>query len=135
MVYNYTKPRGPVAASNRGPGPCYDLPPLTGRAGHDPRSVHARAPAFPFGIHHHRPTDDGSPGPVHFPDPKIYRDGPDGSPRYSLYARRRELTAFSVPGPGTYAPERAGPLTRHKPPAFSFGITYPPVAGDQTPGL
>ena len=50
--YNYTKPRGPVAAMYGSPGPCYALPGLVGQPNHDPRSVHNMAPSYPFGIRH-----------------------------------------------------------------------------------
>ena len=50
--YNYTKPRGPVAAMYSSPGPCYALPGLVGQPNHDPRSVHNKGPSYPFGIRH-----------------------------------------------------------------------------------
>ena len=96
MVYNYTKPRGPVAAMYSSPGPCYALPGLVGQIGHDPRSVHFKGPAYAFGIRHGKFSDDCSPGPCYFPDAKIYRDGRDGTPHYSLYGRHQELTSFKV---------------------------------------
>jgi len=96
MVYPYTKPRGPIAAMYSSPGPCYQLPGLVGQPKHDPRSVHSKGPAYPFGIKHGKFADDCSPGPAHLPQAKMYRDGQDGTPHYSLYARRRDLTRYST---------------------------------------
>lgn len=50
MVYNYTIPRGPIAPMFSSPGPAYKLPGLVGQPGHDPRSVHEKKPAYPFGM-------------------------------------------------------------------------------------
>ena len=42
-MYEYTKPRKPIAAMYNSPGPCvYGLPTLVGREKHDPRSVHSK---------------------------------------------------------------------------------------------
>lgn len=92
MVYQATVPRGPIAAMYGSPGPIYVLPGLVGQPRHDPRSVHSKAPAYPFGKRHGKFADDCSPGPAHLPHAKIYRNGMDGSPHYSLYGRRKDLT-------------------------------------------
>lgn len=134
MVYNYTKPRGPIAAMYSSPGPCYALPGLVGQIGHDPRSVHMKGPAYPFGIRHGKFSDDCSPGPCYLPDPKIYRDGRDGTPHYSLYGRHRELTRFKVPGPGTYSPEKSGPSAYYTPPHYTFGMRHMSRKLDNIPG-
>ena len=62
MVYKYTKPRGPLAATYSSPGPCYGLPGLVGQQHHDPRSLYCRGPAFVFGTRHSGLTADSSPG-------------------------------------------------------------------------
>ncbi|KAK2188776.1 hypothetical protein NP493_123g07013 [Ridgeia piscesae] len=134
MVYNYTKPRCPIAAMYSSPGPCYALPGLVGQTGHDPRSVHFKGPAYPFGIRHGKFQDDCSPGPCYFPDPKIYRDGKDGTPHYSLYGRHPELSRFKVPGPGTYSPEKSGPSAYYAPPNYTFGMKHMSRKLDQIPG-
>lgn len=134
MVYNYTKPRQPIAAMYSSPGPCYALPGLVGQIGHDPRSVHMKGPAYPFGIRHGKFQDDCSPGPCYLPDPKIYRDGRDGTPHYSLYGRHRDLTRFKVPGPGTYSPEKSGPSAYYTPPHYTFGMRHMSRKLDNIPG-
>lgn len=123
MVYNYTKPRGPIAAQYNSPGPSYALPSLVGYRQHDPRSAHTRAPAFPFGTQHTRTTSSFGPGPsAYYPDPRILRDGPDGSPRYSLYSRQKDQTQREQsPGPGAYGVDRGMAHTRERSPAFSIG--------------
>lgn len=135
MVYNYTKPRQPIAAMYPGPGPCYNLPSLVGYQEHDPRSVHTRGPAYQFGVHHSQHSNTVGPGPSgYFPDSKIYRDGPDGSPRYSLYGRRRDLTPFKTPGPGAYSTDKGESQTRGRPPSFSLGASLPTRKLDNSPG-
>ena len=134
MVYEYTKPRAPIAAMFGSPGPCYGLPNLCGSNIHDPRSVHGKAPAYSFGIKHGKLSDDCSPGPCHMPNKKIYRDGADGTPHYSLYARYRELSQFKTPGPGAYSPEKAGPSSHHHHPAYPFGTRHKHRKSDNTPG-
>jgi len=133
MVYNYTKPRGPIAAMYSSPGPCYALPGLVGQKLHDPRSVHYRGPSYPFGIRHGKYRDDCSPGPCYYPDSKIYRDGRDGTPHYSLYSRPRDGTMFKTPGPGAYQPENAGPSSTIQAPKYSFGSRHRHRRSDNTP--
>lgn len=132
-MYDYTKPRGPIAAHYSSPGPCYKLPGLIGQPSHDPRSVHYRGPAYPFGIRHGKMRDDCSPGPAHLPERKVYKDGRDGTPHYSLYARRSDLTMFKTPGPGSYAPERSGQNAHYRHPAYSFGSRTAMRRNDKTP--
>lgn len=134
MVYEYTKPRGPIAAMYSSPGPCYHLPGLVGQTTHDPRSVHGKRPAYSFGIRHGRWADDCSPGPCYYPDCKVYRDGKDGTPKYSLYARQNDPSLFNPPGPGAYTPESAGPTSKPRPAAYSFGTRHRHRSTDHTPG-
>ncbi|PAA75561.1 hypothetical protein BOX15_Mlig016592g2 [Macrostomum lignano] len=131
MVYNYTKPRGPVAAMYSSPGPKYGLPGLVGHPHHDPRSVHNRGPAYPFGVRHGKYADDSSPGPCYMPQEKTYRDGRDAAPQFSLYGRPRDSTAFSAPGPGAYRPEAT---SMDKAPSYSFGMRHQQFRTDNTPG-
>ena len=98
MVFTETKPRGPISAMHSTPGPVYLLPGLVGSTFHDPRSVHSKQPAYSFGLRHGKYKDDSSPGPCYFPNPKISRTGKDGTPHYSLYARRGDLKGDLCPG-------------------------------------
>lgn len=131
--YNYTRPRQPIAAMFSSPGPCYGLPGLVGQQNHDTRSIHRKYPGWHFGIRHGKFRDDCSPGPCYFPDSKIYRDGKDGTPHYSLHSRNQDLKGFAAPGPGAYCPEATGPSSKKMPPAFSFGIRHRSRMTDQTP--
>lgn len=134
MVYNYTKPRVPIAAQYGSPGPAYALPSLFGYREHDPRSVHTRQPAYPFGVQHADLSTNCGPGPAkYYPDTRVHRDGPDGSPRYSLYGRRKDLEPFKTPGPGTYSTDAGSNRTSEKSPAYSFGATFPPLNVDSNP--
>jgi len=119
--FGTTKPRGPIAAMYCSPGPAYGLPSLVGQNTHDPRSVHRKGPAYPFGVRHGKFKDDCSPGPCYLPQSKYYRDGMDGTPHYSLYSRNADLTAFKTPGPGSYNNEVNGGQTCYSAPRFSFG--------------
>ncbi|CAL1542956.1 unnamed protein product [Lymnaea stagnalis] len=129
-----TKPRGPIAAMYNSPGPCYALPTLVGQPGHDFRSVHQKKPAWVFGIRHGKFQDDCSPGPCYLPTSKYYRDGPDGTPHYSLHDRHKDLTSFKTPGPGAYKPESAGAQAVKCPPKYSFGLRHRSRRTDDTPG-
>ena len=132
--YNYTKPRGPIAAMYHSPGPIYGLPGLVGHNTHDPRSVHDKRPAYSFGIRHGKFRDDCSPGPCYNPNNKLYRDGMDGTPHYSLYSRPKDCTSFKPPGPGSYSPERSGQSAYRRDPAYSFGLKHRSRRTDDTPG-
>ena len=133
MVYNYTKPRAPIAAMMTGPGPSYGLPGLVGQNTHDPRSVHGKNPAYSFGIKHGRLTDDCSPGPAYLPSAKIFRDGKDGTPHYSLYSRPHDVRPFSTPGAGAYSPEKVGPQAYFHHPQYSFGTRHRSRRSDDVP--
>jgi len=134
MVYNYTKPRGPIAAQYRSPGPCYGLPGLVGQQQHDPRSVHFKGPSYIFGIKHGKFRDDCSPGPCYNPNPYITRSGKDGTPHYSVYGRQRDTSYFKTPGPGAYCPENAGASAKGRlAPAYSFGSRHGNRRTDSSP--
>ena len=135
MVYNYVKPRAPIAAMYSSPGPCYALPGLMGQKQHDPRSEHFRGPSYPFGIRHGKFKDEAGPGPSYYPNPKYTRVGPDGVPHYSLYSRYRSMTQFMTPGPGAYSPEHVGPQAHYRAPSYIFGIRHRNRRTDDTPGI
>lgn len=139
MVHNSTKPRGPIAADYNSPGPCYGLPSLVGQTGHDPRSVHSRAPAYAFGHRHASEGSASGPGPASYlPDPKVQRTGRVGTPAFSLIGRHDTGSAASraSPGPGAYSPELAGPTSRRSAtPAFSFGSRHQRRSLSETPGI
>lgn len=107
----------------RGPGPArYGLPSLTGSVGHSPSKY--TLPAYSFG----RKVGlggifkkDFSPGPVHYIDPAVTYRGRDGTPRYSISGRHRDLEPFKAPGPGAYAPEKKPVQGEKSAPAYSMG--------------
>ena len=61
-----------------------------------------RNPAFSFGTRHAKFTNDCSPGPGYLVPANITKHGVDGTPKYSLYGRYKDLNAFKNPGPGKY---------------------------------
>ncbi|XP_062860938.1 ciliary microtubule associated protein 1B [Trichomycterus rosablanca] len=125
-------PRGPIAATYRGPGPKYGLPGATGLNDHDPRKC--KAPAFSFGTRHRDLNSGCSPGPGYLIPSNITRAGRDGTPAYSLYSRPKELQPFPTPGPGRYRPEKAGKTTFISAPAYSLSARTKLFRNDQTPG-
>ena len=135
MVYQETKPRGPVAAAYNSPGPVYQLPGSIGYVDHDPRSTMERRPAYAFGVHHGKLRDDAGPGPKYYPDPKYSRHGPECNYKYSLYGRPKELKSWakSTPGPGAYSPEVNSTVSPSSP-RYSFGYKTNLRGSDANPG-
>ena len=136
MVYEYTKPRAPIAAMYVRPGPAgYGLPTLVGAQTHDPRSVHGKRPAWIFGIKASAfKNNDASPGPVYLPNFKVTRYGQDGTPMYSVYGRIKSPQFFQPPGPGAYSPEKAGPSAAPASPRYSLGPRTRLRFTDSAPG-
>ena len=134
--YPYTKPRGPIMAMFKSPGPVYKLPSLCGHANHEFTSTKVRNPAWQMGIKHGKITADSSPGPVHYPDVRFNRYGKDGAPRFSLYSRHKDLKGIRsvAPPPGTYSPEKSGPSAAPRAPAYSLGSRSSYRSRDQVPG-
>ncbi|XP_036286033.1 outer dense fiber protein 3B [Pipistrellus kuhlii] len=100
------RPRGPIAALYRSPGPKYKLPSNTGYLLHDPSR--ARAPAFSFGLRLPKQLESFGPGPGYLVPARMTARGPDCSPAYSIHGRQRLAAPSVTPGPGRYFPERAG---------------------------
>uniref|UniRef100_A0A8I3PZ20 Ciliary microtubule associated protein 1B n=3 Tax=Canis lupus TaxID=9612 RepID=A0A8I3PZ20_CANLF len=127
------RPRGPIAALYRGPGPKYLLPPNTGYTLHDPSRP--RAPAFSFGARLPPPRTFCGPGPGHLVPARMTVRGPDGSPAYSIHGRPRPAAPLLTPGPGRYFPERAGNATYPSAPRHSIAPrNWGAHAEQQTPG-
>lgn len=104
------RPRGPISAAFKSPGPKYALPSALGGLGaggavatHDPRKI--IAPSYSFGVKHKAFLNNNSPGPKFMVSSSLTRNGMEGSPKYSLYSRAKSATAFNVPGPGAYKNE------------------------------
>jgi hypothetical protein len=126
------KPRGPIGAHFKSPGPKYSLPSTVGRDRHDGRKK--QAPAFSFGTRHAKFSSDCSPGPGAYSIvPSTTRRGGDGTPKYSLYGRHKELRPFSTPGPGKYSPEQAGKSAYYSAPTYSLSGRTKGHKSDQSP--
>nr|XP_039259154.1 outer dense fiber protein 3-like isoform X1 [Styela clava] len=127
------RPRGPIGAHFKSPGPKYMLPGSTGFTTHDLRK--RKAPAFSFGTRHATFTNEHSPGPGGYLVPShITRVGNDGTPRYSLYGRPRDMLAFKTPGPGTYSPEKSGRSAYKSAPIYSLSSRMKGNKTDNSPG-
>uniref|UniRef100_A0A8C5D5Y1 Outer dense fiber protein 3-B-like n=1 Tax=Gouania willdenowi TaxID=441366 RepID=A0A8C5D5Y1_GOUWI len=112
------RPRGPIAALYKSPGPKYSLPTLTGTSKHDPTKY--QAPMYSMGIRHRELSASHSPGPKYFIPSNISTMGRDGTPAFSIKSRAKELELFKVPGPGHYFPEKAENSLYPKSPSFSL---------------
>lgn len=133
MVYNYTTPRVPISAMFNNPGPAYYLPSLTGYSGHDPRSIHPLSPCYSLRRKHGKLVDDCSPGPAYKPNDKIYKDGKDGTPHFTLKPKSKDLAGFNTPGAGAYSPEKSGPQAFYRSPTFAFGMRTSNRKSDHVP--
>ena len=66
---------------------------------------------------------------------QLYRDGLDGTPHYSMTARRYPLKPFNNPGPGRYKPESGFPCSIHPTaPSYSLRDRTKLRQLDRTPG-
>ena len=120
MVYQYTEPRAPIDADYHSPGPVYALPGLTGRYGHD--TTKEAGPAWSLKGRDKGKTKSRGPGPVYNID-GVYRDGPDGTPRYTIKGRLDRLSSHQTPGPGAYSSQTLGPTAEKGiGPSYSFGL-------------
>jgi hypothetical protein len=135
MVYNATVPRGPISAMYSTPGPAYSLPGLTGHNHHDPRSVHHKGASYSFGLKSGKFKDECSPGPAYYPNPRITKEGKDGTPAYSLHGRNPDKQSFNTPGPGNYKPEEKKVMEAayKRDPSYSFGTRHKYRGTDSTP--
>lgn len=102
------RPRGPIAALQKSPGPKYKLPPNTGYILHDPSRP--RAPAFTFGsrLPLQQQTSYG-PGPSYMVPDRMTVRGSDGTPAFSIYGRLSHTAPFRTPGPGQHPGARGSP--------------------------
>ncbi|KAF7698887.1 outer dense fiber protein 3-B-like [Silurus meridionalis] len=126
------RPKGPIAAMYKSPGPKYALPACIGSNDHDPRKW--KAPAYSFGVRHQEPIETCSPGPCYLIPSNITKTGRNGSPAFSIYGRAKDPEAFKTPGPGTYEPEKAALKTLPSAPAFTMSPRTKIIRSDQTPG-
>jgi len=98
------RPRGPISAAFKSPGPKYALPAALGQAqSHDKRKI--IAPSYSFGLKHKSFTNNHSPGPKFMVHSSLTRNGVEGAPKYSIYSRAKSATQFNTPGPGAYRNE------------------------------
>jgi len=126
------RPRGPIGAHFKSPGPKYQLPSTVGHTNHDGRKK--QAPSHSFGTRHAKFSSDCSPGPAAYGiSPSCTRKGGDGTPKYSLYGRHKELIPFSTPGPGKYSPEQAGKSAYYSAPTYSLSGRTKGHRSDQSP--
>lgn len=132
-MYNYTKPRRPIAAMYTSPGPCYGLPTLVGYPNHDPRSVHRKMPAYIFGLALPISNETIGPGPAKYWLGKMHKDGPFNPPAWTMAALLNDIKGFLTPAPGTYRPEDCMTITHPRAPEYSFGLRHRQVRADNVP--
>ncbi|KAL3320422.1 Outer dense fiber protein 3 [Cichlidogyrus casuarinus] len=132
MVYNYTKPRGPIAAMYSSPGPVYKLPTLLGAEGHD--VTHSRAPASSFGSKLTWSENNASPGPCYLPSSKLTNKGMEPGCQFSILGRPKDMALFNNPGPQAYGTVEASKHLYGPGLAFSFGKKLDSLKTDHVPG-
>uniref|UniRef100_A0A8C8WU01 Ciliary microtubule associated protein 1B n=1 Tax=Panthera leo TaxID=9689 RepID=A0A8C8WU01_PANLE len=123
------RPRGPIAALYRGPGPKYMLPPNTGRYFPE-RAGNATYPSAPrhtiaprnWGIH----AEPQTPGPGAYTVPSLLGPrviGKVSAPTYSIYGRSAVGSCFEdlskTPGPCAYHVVNTG-IYKPRAPQFSM---------------
>ncbi|NWR94286.1 ODF3A protein, partial [Furnarius figulus] len=92
------RPRGPISAQYRTPGPKYGAPSNVGYQQHDP--TRHRAPAYTFGLKAWLDPLNRTPGPKYLVRPGFTARGPDGIPAYTMCGRPRPDKGNVNPGPG-----------------------------------
>merc|ERR1712113_614689 len=126
------RPRGPISAQFKSPGPKYGLPAALGNPQmHDKRKN--IAPAYSFGVKHKNFTNNHSPGPKFNIEASLTRHGRSGAPHYSLYSRTQSAKAFNTPGPGTYRNENVK-VTHKGAPKYSLSSRAKSGGTNKTPG-
>ncbi|VDD74526.1 unnamed protein product [Mesocestoides corti] len=132
LAYPYTRPRGPIGAMNRGPGPIYMLPPLLGEKDHDFESIHNKAPAYSFGRILKGLSYSRSPGPAAYAqNPHVTNHGNMDGPRFTMKPRLPTDASTVGPGPAKYNP--TDDLIHPRPPQFQFGVRLNDIMKSQAP--
>lgn len=126
-----TIPRAPVCAAYTSPGPKYKLATLVGSREHDIYSVYTKAPSYLFGARHEK-TPDNNPGPKLSQTP-VYRDGMEGSPKYSLKSRIKQRRVDCTPSPLIYNLEKSKSQVYNSAPQYSISLPRRSRSVDFTP--
>jgi len=128
-----SNPRGPVEAMEKGPGPArYMLPSAIGTSQHDPRKI--KAPSYSLAASLEKNRGNRNPGPSHYRvDALMTREGKDGTPRYSLAARNKDLKKEVTPGAGQYNTEGVWPQGERKRPSYSMSARTKYTQKDTVP--
>ncbi|XP_028306853.1 outer dense fiber protein 3-B-like [Gouania willdenowi] len=112
------KPKGPIGAHYKGPGPKYLLPSLTGNLKHD--VTKHRAPMYSIGKRPKELDWSHSPGPKYALPSNIGMAGQGCAPAFSLKSRPKDQESLNVPGPGHYDVQKGKAILYPKPPSFSL---------------
>lgn len=130
-MYERTKPRRPIAAMHKGPGPVYALPSVLGYQNHC--QTKRVLPAYTISSRHGQDTEDCSPGPKYAIEKGFTRTGPDGAAKVGISGRHADLTSFMTPSPDKYPLDAAGKWTHPCPPAYSMASRTKHSKTDNTP--
>jgi hypothetical protein len=124
-----TRPRRPIQAMHKGPGPVYMLNGVTGYNDHC--NTKRRLPAYSMAGRGKQFSDECSPGPKYAIEPGMTRTGADGAPKVGISGRHKDLTSYTTPSPAAY-----GRNDKHlrSAPAYSLvGARHDPLKNDKTP--
>jgi len=105
----------------KGPGPArYGLPPAVGTTNHDVRKW--KAPAYTLSGITRPHKGDGVPGPNHYAvSMEVTRAGKNGTPKYSLSSRNKDLRRDNFPAANSYKKEQCWPQGERRRPSYTMG--------------
>ncbi|XP_068272115.1 ciliary microtubule associated protein 1A-like [Nyctibius grandis] len=131
-VWRPHRPRGPITAQFTSPGPKYSIPRATGYLTHDPTK--SKAPVWTF--HGAKPPVVGScsPGPRHYVQPSVTRNGKYVVPAHPIYGLPKIMLSNMTPGPSNYSTDKAGKHLYKCAPSPSMGFRFKAVKTEQCPG-
>ncbi|KER24641.1 hypothetical protein T265_07739 [Opisthorchis viverrini] len=134
LGYPYTKPRGPIGAMYKSPGPIYMLPPLIGEKDHDMRSTFIKAPSYSLAKMLKTQDYDQSPGPAAYAqNSKMTNTGDVFSPKYTITGMKPPLKFGFGPGPADYNVDPGSKLVFPMAPSYQMGQMLRSLKTDGTP--
>lgn len=128
------KVRPNIAAKERGPGPArYALP---GTVGTGPVDATAKkSPAFSLSskLGTSLGGKTAGPGPAYKVEAGIVKSGKDGTPKYSMAGRPKDIKLHRGPGPGAYSPEKVKVDKGKSAPQYTMRARTTTRKSDSTP--
>jgi len=131
MVPEPTRPRRPIAAMHKGPGPCYQLRPVVGKEDHC--NSKRTLPAYSMAGRNKMFMDDCSPGPKYEITKGLTNKGADGTPHVGISGRHPDMSQFQTPSPDKYGVDTATQQVYRSAPVYSISGRTKQSKSDNTP--